>query len=692
MSTVTDAQLVAAYLAGDRSALAGIYDRYGAVLYDTAAAMTNDRHDAADIVQDVIVVAAERLGQLRDQTRLKPWLFAILRNEVYRRTGRKRRTIATDFTEPVAEMALPTDDPEPSAGAEFEELASLVRAAAGGLDERDQLVLELSLRQGLDGTDLADALGVTPQQSYNLLHRMRQRTERSLAAYCVARRGRKDCAELAEILRGWDEQFTVLIRKRVARHIDACEICERARRALAPLALFAGAPAFAAPVGLRERVLAATANVSPSSATALGGAAGGTAAYGFGRPGGFPSALRHARRLALIVVAGIAALLLAMGTTVYVLADADDDAAIATVTPTSSPSADGGELRSTDAAEDTGDADDESDETDETDDDDGDDGDGDGDGDEAISSSDSSDDSGALAPGSTTPASTDSTSSTTTIGSSTTTTVPAGDITSTTLASGAPVAVTTTLPAPAPPIVTTTVAPPPATTTTTTSPPPPPPPPAVLSLSSSSIDFGTSSTSASVTLSNTGGSAANWSASSGPLTMRGVGSPFALAPSSGTLQAGQSVVVGITFDRAWPVEGLRRQRVTFVGGGTSASIDLRGTIARPPVVRVSSPAAAATHCPIDLSTGRPSPLSIDVSVSDESMPPSGVFTATRQGATVAVTLTERSGVLIGTSTLDNSGDGMPDIGLWTWQITVSDALGNTTRVQGTVDVQTFHCR
>ena len=78
-----DAQLAASYLAGDRSALGLIYDHCGQSLFDTATAMTNSRDDASDMVQDVFVLAAERLGQLRDPSRLEPWLFAILRNEVY---------------------------------------------------------------------------------------------------------------------------------------------------------------------------------------------------------------------------------------------------------------------------------------------------------------------------------------------------------------------------------------------------------------------------------------------------------------------------------------------------------------------------------------------------------------------------------------------------------------------------------
>ena len=85
----TDAALVGAFLAGDRDAFATVYDRFADSLHDTAAAMLRDRHDAADVTQDVFVIAAERMGQLRDPSRLKPWLFAILRNEVYRRTDRR---------------------------------------------------------------------------------------------------------------------------------------------------------------------------------------------------------------------------------------------------------------------------------------------------------------------------------------------------------------------------------------------------------------------------------------------------------------------------------------------------------------------------------------------------------------------------------------------------------------------------
>jgi RNA polymerase sigma factor (sigma-70 family) len=337
----TDAQLVHDHLAGDKSALAAMFDRFGPGLFDTAAAMTRDRHDAADLVQDVFVMTAERLGQLREPDRLKAWMYAVLRNEVYRRTKKRARVRPTDFGSPdVPEMAAPLD---PQADAEmvaYTELAELVRAAASGLDERDQLMLELSVRQGLQGADLAAAMGITPEQSYTLVHRMRERVERALGALVVARAGRRDCAELATILDAWNGEFTILIRKRVARHVDACDTCTRTRAKAAPIALLGAAPAMAMPAGLRERVLGAAS--APSTAP-TGGPRNG---YSFDAPGGFPGLVRTGTRAAAWFVGAAAVLFLALGAAVLwqstraaepALVTATTTAAIETVATTTGP-------------------------------------------------------------------------------------------------------------------------------------------------------------------------------------------------------------------------------------------------------------------------------------------------------------------------------------------------------------------
>ena len=70
------------------------------------------------------------------------------------------------------------------------------------------------------------------------------------------------------MLAGWDGQLTVLMRKRISRHIEQCEVCgERKRRELTP-ALFAGAVPIAALLpGFREQVLKVLADRSPAGLT-----------------------------------------------------------------------------------------------------------------------------------------------------------------------------------------------------------------------------------------------------------------------------------------------------------------------------------------------------------------------------------------------------------------------------------------
>jgi RNA polymerase sigma factor (sigma-70 family) len=626
--TLTDAELVAGHLAGDRSALAAIYDRYADSLHDTAAAMTRQRHDAADVLQDVFVAAAERMGQLRDPAKLKPWLFAILRNEVYRRTGKQRRTVATDFTDPVAEMSVPTQPADDGTNVEYEELAGLVRAAAAGLDERDQLVLELSVRQGLQGDDLAAALGVSAQQCYGLVHRMRQRTERSLAAYCVARTGRKECTELAEILRGWDGEFSVLIRKRVARHVDGCDTCERSRRTLAPFALFGAAPVFAAPAELRDRVLAAAGGSPPPPA------------YGFEAPGGFPSAIRSARRIGLWFLGTAALVFVGLGAAVVVLADDDASVAIDDGTTTSVAEA------TTTSAGDTSTL--------------------------------------PVAPVTEPPATTATSvaPSTSATPASTTTTVVASAPASTVIGTTIP-----TTPTTAPPTTPATTAPP-TTAPPTSAPPTTAPPttapsaPGSLAVSAGSIHFDTTVDSRAVTLTNTGGRAVDWSATAGPLGFANAMSPFTFSPSSGTLQPGAAVQVVFEIDRDWPTEGsVPGRRVTFSGAGTSAAIDLTGEVGRAPVVRpVAVPPASG--CVWFLANG----VSWQVAIDDETPPISAVVELVTPSGVVQVDELIEDDDWFGLVSGDGDQDGVVDAGTHTWTIRATDALGNVGTLSGTMEL------
>jgi RNA polymerase sigma factor (sigma-70 family) len=267
-SGADDGTLARAAAAGDRAAFAQIYDRYADRLHDFCVGMLRDRDAAADCVQDTFVTAATKLIQLREPDRLRPWLYAIARSEALSRIrDRKRERPSEELPD------MPSDEADPATLAARGELADLISQASGGLSDRDRVVLELAYRQGLDGPELAEALGVTPKNANTLVERLRDTIARSLGALLLYRGVNADperCPELAAIVGQGDGEFTVLMRKRVARHIDGCRVCEEDRaRMVTPAALLGATPIVVpAPAWLRQRTLDSAVVPPPTTTSA----------------------------------------------------------------------------------------------------------------------------------------------------------------------------------------------------------------------------------------------------------------------------------------------------------------------------------------------------------------------------------------------------------------------------------------
>ena len=318
----TDAELARAAAAGDRGAFAGIYDRYADRLHDFCVGMLRDRDGAADCVQDVFCTAATRLSQLREPDKLRPWLYAIARNEALRRLRERRRETPSDE---VPETV--SHEPGPDTLAARTELADLIAEAAGGLSDRDRSLLELTYRQGLDGSDLAEALGVTPTNATKMVYRLRETIERSLGALLVSRRVRNTgggCPELAAVLDGWDGEFSVLMRKRIARHIESCAICDEERhRLVSPVALLGATPVFIpAPAWLRERTLGEIELTASATAIEADAADFDTESTAAGQPPALPVDLvddvrgRRTRRWMLVIALLAAIVVASLGLTI----------------------------------------------------------------------------------------------------------------------------------------------------------------------------------------------------------------------------------------------------------------------------------------------------------------------------------------------------------------------------------------
>ena len=319
-----DRQIVDGVRRGDRDAIAALYDRYADVLHDYARRRTASAADAADIVHDAFLVAVERIGQLRDPDRLRPWLYAIARTELHRGYRHAARFTELETTERETRAAWEpvSTDPGPDTLAQRNEqrneLVALLREATAGLTDADRDLLDLHLRHGLAGADLAAAAGMPARHASVALDRVTSRLARTIGVVLLARR--PTCPEFVSITRA-QPGLTPLTRKRLARHVDDCEVCHREQsRRMRPEVLLGAVPVLPVPAELRHRLVASTGEPAQTEAQAQATARSwdhdGFPSTGAGGPD---------RRLLWWVGAGVAAFLVILGAALMIRPPTEDD-------------------------------------------------------------------------------------------------------------------------------------------------------------------------------------------------------------------------------------------------------------------------------------------------------------------------------------------------------------------------------
>ncbi|HEX6454543.1 MAG TPA: sigma-70 family RNA polymerase sigma factor [Trebonia sp.] len=266
-----NSEVVASIVAGDPQGLAAAYDRYADSLYTYCRSVLRDPADAADAVQDTYVIAASRLDGLRDPDKLRPWLYAVARNECTRILRAGKDTSALDEAPDVIDESA-----DVGADAERDELRGLFRDASEGLNASERELIELSLRHKMEADEIADVLGVSKNHAHSLLSRARNQLEACLGALLVGRAGRDECKELGALLGEWDGTLTVLLRKRLHRHIERCATCTKRRAFELRPAAFSGLPPLVAiagtlrmlaiPAAIKAKVLALATGTDPAAA------------------------------------------------------------------------------------------------------------------------------------------------------------------------------------------------------------------------------------------------------------------------------------------------------------------------------------------------------------------------------------------------------------------------------------------
>ncbi|WP_337062317.1 RNA polymerase sigma factor SigM [Kineococcus sp. G2] len=85
----TDAELIAAHVAGDPDAFGEVVRRHRDRLWAVALRTTGDREEAADAVQDALVSALRAAGRFRGESAVTTWLHRIVVNACLDRARRR---------------------------------------------------------------------------------------------------------------------------------------------------------------------------------------------------------------------------------------------------------------------------------------------------------------------------------------------------------------------------------------------------------------------------------------------------------------------------------------------------------------------------------------------------------------------------------------------------------------------------
>jgi RNA polymerase sigma factor (sigma-70 family) len=265
-----DREVVAAIAAGDPAGIAVAYDRYAAGLYGYCHWMLPQPAEAAEATRETFVVAAT-LGDLPEAPKLRPWLFAVARNECQRRLA-AGPAAPGGYSDVADAVHLPdhggneADRPAEEIDPEQAEWQRLTQAVLAELEPDEREVIELSLRHELYDSDLATALGVSWSQAYALTSRARGRLEKNLGALVVARTKREDCPALGALLAEWDGQLTEQTYGLVGEHIEHCGVCAGHGRSALRSAALSGLPPMAEPpTGLRDEVMKLCSPTTPET-------------------------------------------------------------------------------------------------------------------------------------------------------------------------------------------------------------------------------------------------------------------------------------------------------------------------------------------------------------------------------------------------------------------------------------------
>jgi RNA polymerase sigma-70 factor (ECF subfamily) len=164
-----DGELVRAVAAGDRAALATLYQRHSQVLLAQLALLTGDRMLSEELLQDTMLAAWRGASAFRGESKVRTWLISIARRQARDRMRRPRLASVDDALLAQSPAAEPGPEQHVLGRAE----ARAVADAITNLGPAHREVLGLVFGAGLTMTEAAGVLEVPLNTVKSRLHAAR---------------------------------------------------------------------------------------------------------------------------------------------------------------------------------------------------------------------------------------------------------------------------------------------------------------------------------------------------------------------------------------------------------------------------------------------------------------------------------------------------------------------------------------
>jgi len=157
---------------GDKQALYwDIYDRYWKYILFICVKLCGNKEDGEEIMQDVFVIAFKNINQLKDKSKMKPWLAKIAARECYRH-NKKHNKVQTEELVPDEHIEV-NDEFLPMIYLDKKELRDEVLEIINSLPEKQKKVIYLHYYANMKGEEIASLQKCSVESVWSALNTAR---------------------------------------------------------------------------------------------------------------------------------------------------------------------------------------------------------------------------------------------------------------------------------------------------------------------------------------------------------------------------------------------------------------------------------------------------------------------------------------------------------------------------------------